>query len=272
MPKPEIGIAMRDIAAELTRVQDRKGVAVPKRSQARACSWRARTGDVWLPFDVLCDIAEFSLHNAIVRVDGRLHHQETGIPMGDPISPGMTIGTCAWMEKEWMQTIDPRDKRRFCAARFMDDILMFIRRSEQWDHERFIEDFARSECYHPPLKLEDAKDDTFLETTFEVNGNSIRHWLKNENPRNGPTKIWRYHHFASYCSFEQKRATAMACLKKVHRMASDAPALHDSALQKLEEFRRLRYPKSVLRGVCTYMAATTSQYEWIKVRRVVDQY
>ena len=64
----------------------------------------------------------------------------------------------------------------------------------------------------------------------------------------------------------------MACLKKVHRMASDAPALHDSALQKLEEFRRLRYPKSVLRGVCTYMAATTSQYEWIKVRRVVDQY
>ena len=171
-----------------------------------------------------------------------------------------------------MQTIDPQDKRRFCAARFMDDILMFVRRSEQWDHERFLADFVRSECYHPPLKLEDAKDDTFLETTFEVKGSSIRHWLKNENARDAPTKVWRYQHFASHSSFEQKRATVMACLKKVNRMASDAPALYDSALQKLEEFRRLQYPVPVLRGVCTYMAACTSQYEWIRVRSEVEQF
>ena len=49
-------------------------------------------------------------------------------------------------------------------------------------------------------------------------------------------------------------------------MASDRAALNESALQKLAEFRELAYPKSVLRGVCSYMAATTGQYEWIRVR------
>ena len=53
-------------------------------------------------------------------------------------------------------------------------------------------------------------------------------------------------------------------------MASDADDAVVSALQKLDEFRRLAYPKSVLRGACTYMAACTSCYAWIRVRRVVD--
>ena len=32
--------------------------------------------------------------------DGHLKRQIAGIPMGDALSPGMAIGTCAWMEKE----------------------------------------------------------------------------------------------------------------------------------------------------------------------------
>ena len=44
-----------------------------------------------LPFDVLIDIADFSLHNAIVQLGDRLLHQGAGIAMGDPISPGMAI-------------------------------------------------------------------------------------------------------------------------------------------------------------------------------------
>ena len=51
-------------------------------------------------------------------------------------------------------------------------------------------------------------------------------------------------------------------------MASDRDALHLSAIQKLSEFRRLRYPPSVLRGVCTVMATVTATYEWIKIRDV----
>ena len=163
---------------------------------------------------MLIDIADFSLHNAIVQLGDHLLHQGAGIPMGDPISPGMAIIVLAWMEKEWLQTLTASDKQHFCAARFMDDILMFVRKAPQWDHERFLADFARSECYHPPLTLVDAKDDTFLETTLAVQSGHIRHWLKNENPLGGPVKVWRYQHWASCTSFEQKRATLSACLSK----------------------------------------------------------
>lgn len=240
-------------------------------SDTRRCAWKARKhGDVWLPFDVLKDVAEFSLHNAIVRLGDRLLHQASGIPMGDPLSPGMTICTCSFMEREWLHGVAPQDKQQFCAARFMDDILMIYRTADWWDHERFLADFARSECYHPPLALENAKDDTFLETTFTISGGRVRHWLKNENPVGGPPKVWRYQHWASCCSFEQKSATLAACLKKVHGMASDADAVYHSGVQKLSEFRRLAYPVSVLRGACTYMAACTACYAWIRVRRVVD--
>ena len=270
MPKPAISSALRDTLIELTRDAGRTGVAVPKRSNARQCAWKARKGDVWLPFDVLNDIAEFSLHNAIVRLGGRLLHQVKGIPMGDPISPGMTIGTCAWMEKKWMQGLPQHVKQRFLAARFMDDILMVYRKTRLWDHDQFLAAFARSDCYHPPLALEDAKDDTFLETTFVISSGRIRHWLKNDNPIGGPAKIWRYQHWASCSSFEQKRATLASCLKKVHSMASDAEAVFAAGVQKLDEFKRLAYPKSVLHGACTYMAACTACYAWIRVRHVVD--
>ena len=53
-------------------------------------------------------------------------------------------------------------------------------------------------------------------------------------------------------------------------MASDADAVYHSGVQKLSEFRRLAYPVSVLRGACTYMAACTACYAWIRVRRVID--
>ena len=76
--------------------------------------------------------------------------------MGDPLSPGMTIGACAWMEKNWLMTLTDEDKQYFRAARYMDDILMFLAQSESWDREHFIRDFTKSECYHDPLKLTDA--------------------------------------------------------------------------------------------------------------------
>ena len=55
------------------------------------------------PFAILMDIMEFALDNAIIKMpNGTLLKQVQGIPMGDPISPGMTITTLAWMENEWM--------------------------------------------------------------------------------------------------------------------------------------------------------------------------
>ena len=98
--------------------------------------------------------------------------------------------------------------------------------------------------------------------------NEIHYWLKNENEQE--TKIWRYNHFHSHGSFVQKRATLTACLKKTEAMASDKRFFIDSALNKIREFSNLAYPNSVLKGVCTFLAATTGNGAWMDVKRLVQ--
>ena len=70
-----------------------------------------------IPFEVMLDVMEFSLDTAMVRMpNGNILRQVGGIPMGDPLSPGMTIGACAWMESEWLQTIAKEDRKYFMAT------------------------------------------------------------------------------------------------------------------------------------------------------------
>ena len=54
-------------------------------------------------------------------------------------------------------------------------------------------------------------------------------------------------------------------------MASDKQTLAESAMQKLEEFLRLRYPirLHVLRGVCNFMGATTGDGTWMGIRNAI---
>ena len=63
----------------------------------------------------------------------------------------------------------------------MDDILCFYAKSPEWKYDEFVNDFCKSEVYIEPLKLEDGKDATFLETRFEIEEDKINFWLKNEN-------------------------------------------------------------------------------------------
>ena len=190
--------------------------------------------------------------------------QAVGIPMGDPHSPGMTIITCAWMEKEWMAGIDDGTKRYFRAKRYMDDILLVYAENRSWDHARFLTDWVRSECYMPPLSLEDAKEGTFLETTFEITAaNTIRRWLKNE-AKTGES--WKYAHYNSHSSRTQKRAVLVACLRKIHLMANDVGGLYFSAIRKLKEFENLEYPVGMLRNACNRLGATTGEGAWIGIR------
>ena len=119
----------------------------------------------------------------------------------------------------------------------MDDILCFYSKNPQWEHERFLRDFCKSEVYAEPLRLEDGKENTFLETRFKITAtNKIDFWLKNENEKE--TKIWRYSHFHSHGSFVQKRATLTACLKKTETMASNKYVFCESAIDKIREFQK----------------------------------
>lgn len=177
----------------------------------------------------------------------------------------MTIGACAWMEKEWMQTIAPSVKDLFCARRYMDDVLLLYAANASWDHEAFSADMQRSTCYVPPLALTEGKPDTFLETRFSVEGSHIRHWLKNDNERDN-NKVWQYQHFGSHMPYIQKRALLTSTLKKVHQMAGDKHALIRSAFAKIGEFRRLCYPLPMVKAACTYMAATHGERTWLDIR------
>ena len=272
MNKDAIRLGLRSITQRLTTEYGHRAVFVPKRGN-KPCVWKTKAqGYVEISFDTLIDIMEFALENTLIKdFDGQLWKQIKGIPMGDPHSPGMTIGACSWMEHEWMQTLDPATKEFFIARRYMDDILLFYAESATFDSKSFLADFCKSECYLPPLKLEDAKSDTFLETRFEIAPtNKVRHWLKNDNVPGQPKAVWRYAHFHSHTTFAQKRGVLMACLKKVHAMASDKRALRQSAQDKLHEFFTLQYPAKMLWGACTTMGTHTRDPAWFDVRDGID--
>ena len=147
---------------------------------------------------------------------------------------------------------------------------MFTLEKPNFDKTAFIQNFEQH-CYLPPLKLEDGKPDTFLETTFSITDtNRIDFCLKNENTQHDPTKIWRYAHFNSQAAFQQKRATMLAVLKKVDTNSSDATQLYKSAIQKLEEFIRLNYPKKLLWTACTTLGVNTRTRTWFEIRDYLE--
>ena len=268
MPKEAIRAALRDITT-LHKQLGRKGVFVP-RARTRHCQWskpQRHSGGTWMSFAELVDIMEFALDNAMVHMpDGRLLRQVGGIPMGDPISPGMCIGTGAWMEHEWLKTLSPRDKRRFAGGRYMDDICLVTSGDRRWNRAGFLSDFARSDCYWPPLKLEPCDGGTFLETSYSLEPDgTLRYKLKNVNE--SAAKVWRYHHFHSHLDYATKRATLLSTLKKVDRMASDTEWRTSSAWAKCSEFIRLGYPPGILRYMCAIVARDSGHAEWLRVRR-----
>ena len=167
-----------------------------------------------------------------------------------------------------MENIAPADKQFFRAKRFMDDTLLAFVETPWWDAARFVQDMQKSVCYQEPLKLERGHDGTFLETRFSIENNAFRYKLKNDN-EGGETKVWRYMHFHANAPFIQKRATLTACLRKVNRMASDPGNLYTSALDKVAEFRRLRYPLGLLRKACAYIATTSGVRQWLDVRQAL---
>jgi hypothetical protein len=181
MPKAAIELAM---TSELHKLENlgHGGVCVPKRgSQACCFSTRTKPGTVWFSFEDLINVVNFALHNTLLTdLDGNLWRQRDGVPMGDPHSPGITITTCAWMEDEWLTTVAPAARQHFQTKRFMDDLLTVFTDGYGIDTAQLLGDQCQ-QCYWPPLTLEDGHQGTFLETSFEIDNNTFRFWLKNDN-------------------------------------------------------------------------------------------
>ena len=114
--------------------------------------------------------------------------------------------------------------------------------------------------------LEEGGSDTFLETTFQVDGNKITHQLKNVNEIGLPPKVWRYASFKSHGPFERKQAILLASFQKVNKMANDDQLLLESAKKKIYEFSNAGYPMRMIRKMCAWMGTKSGKGIWIWIR------
>ena len=124
MPKDAIKFGLRDLTSQIKGKTGFTGVVVPSKKGVK-CEWvektKKRIGITKIPFEIMLEVIEFGLENTFIKDRfGGLRRQVKGIPMGDPNSPGMCIGACAWMEMEWMKGLDTETKKRFRAIRYMD--------------------------------------------------------------------------------------------------------------------------------------------------------
>ena len=270
MPKEAIRQAMREALEAVLEGRREQGqhtttISVPL-SRKQKCSWGVGTkrGCINVTAKVMLELIEFDLENALLRMPGGvIARQRLGIPMGSPLSPAMAIITTAWMEKRWMASLSQGQRGSFRAMRFMDDIFVRYREGED------VLQRLKADCYLPPLKLEDAEQDTFLETTLvPLPDGGLAHRLKNKNE--GSTErqqIWRYHRYDSYCPYLQKFGVLMGTLRKVADMASDREQLEFSGQEKLREFELLGYPRRVLRMACYKMHGIDREREWLTLAR-----
>ena len=61
----------------------------------------------------------------------------------------------------------------------------------------------------------------------------------------------------------------VATLKKLDKMASNEQELVHSAMQKLNEFIVLNYPKKLIWTACTTLAVVTRDIVWFKIRGAI---
>ena len=254
MPKEIIRIAIRDTLNKVRQQTSYERVMVPKYGKG-PCVWNLKNNVckekfAVINFNTIIEALEFVLENTIIKTrTGELLKQEKGIPMGDSLSPGIAVGTTAWMEMEWMKSLNERTKEQFRAKRFMDDILMVTAKADHiWTRDKFIQDFKESTCYMPPLKLEDAGSETFLETRLAlVQGSYFRYRLKNPNEGSEEQQLlWKYHHYSSFMPKRMKEGVMKGCFLKIFRMASDQENLEVSLCSKANEFMCLGYPSRMI--------------------------
>ena len=265
MPKDVMLQAARDITRQMQDLHAREGVWVPRKGK-RSCAWGVppylRSRYIWIPFVDLTRIMEFSLNHALIKMpNGTIKRQVLGIPMGDAISPGATICSCAWMEQEFLESISEEIQPFFHVSRYMDDVISIYNNLPKWDWESFDKTLEH-ECYVPPLTLEASTDGIFLENEFEIHNGRIEYRLKNTNTDMSAPRVWRYQHYNSYQPFARKQATICASLQKVRYFASNEAQLITSGVCKLREFIAAGYPFSVLRYCTNRMGAMHNSRVW----------
>ena len=120
---------------------------------------------------------------------------------------------------------------------------------------------------HWGLKLEEAEQGKFLETSYVKEGTHISYGLKNVSEE--AIKVWRYNHYRSRLAYATKRATMMAALRKAFDMASDSKQKLIGIKAKCKEFIDLEYPPGILKFTCVWLYHETRDTVWLIAMRAI---
>ena len=272
MPKGDMIKAMRTILKDVIEAERLRvtHVTIPKCKSLRI-RWGKQYGEldksnsVTIPLDNLVKIAKFSLEHCVTKINrGKLLRQKQGIPMGDSLSPAFAIGTCAWFEEKWLQTIPTQDRWRIEGVRYMDDVLMVVNdkgwgKADAW--------FGAIEkvggCYPAPLSLKQDDGKHYLECTIHNQGDDmlLQHWNKNGGD-GGKQRFYKGIHAYSYNEKRNKRGAMIGNFMRMAKNSSNNELLNTSLREKWRELKYLKYAdKDILEAVAV-AKIRFPQYDW----------
>jgi len=208
-------------------------------------------------------IVLFDLQNAVFDVgsDTRLR-QIIGIPMGSPISAALAPLVCIYFEHLYFSGLNQAENKSTHGIRYVDDqfaLAYYDARNPESkvDAIRLVE--SLSECYDDKMQMENeacnydesnhvthTSNFVFLEARVHFDGHTIfsKHNNKNEpSIRNeNKQKFFRYHHFDSFSSNQQKVGSIIETLVRTSRYTSNVSDLKESTKLCRRELSLLGYP------------------------------
>ena len=231
-------------------------------------------------------IVLFDLENAVFNVgsDTRLR-QIIGIPMGSPISAALAPLVCIYFEHLYFSGLENAENESVHGIRYVDDqlALAFYNTSDpqsKLDAIHLVEEL--SECYDEKMTMENeacnyndsnsvihTSNFVFLEARVHFDGHTIcsKHNNKNELSvrEENKQKFFRYHHFDSFASRQQKIGAIIETLVRTSRYTSNFADLKESTRLCRRELSILGYPKPFFNRALKKLRRTRPEI-WAKMK------
>ena len=258
MPKEDILTHMSTVLHETTNEHSNmnteyhrqtkvKYISVPRSKCEPTHFSHYQTADQWnFTHEDLMNIVKFCIDNCLTMVDGCVYHQNHGVPMGDPLSPPISIATAAVYEKLWAKQHTHHASNKLHLKRYVDDVIGFAIGNEGKD---LANDFIKN-CYPKELSLTESSATQYLETNIHAHGNRITMEHNNKNYESLKQCKQDYYKVQRYDSFGPKKTKTGVLIGEFTRIAKCCNTLIGfckSIKCKLYELHHvLKYPKAFL--------------------------
>jgi len=263
----EDGITAGMASPAITAKTSKEAINLPKRGKGPVF-WGYGNPETrtTITFKQLMDILEFSLNNAFFTHGDKIIQQKHGIPMGDPMSPAICIGTCAILEKQWMDKLETSIQEKVRAVRYLDDIYMVLNKNGLTNPSDITRDFEKK-CYPKSLTLEQTPPSEFLECLVHTTKNgdiTMQHWNKNNThiQNTGDQYYYKQQHYNSYAPGRSKTGALIGTWTRVDTNSNRDDLLQKSIQEKIQELRVLQYPSKTVYRTLLHMFQKTQNYHW----------